>query len=256
MSITIQTVNKHGSIPDKMRVDKTNKKRVTYFKEYLKWLKINEIFNVAENIIKTSIVSSDYKPTKVTLELDELEHLRDYEFDNEKYRKVRDAFIFMCATSFRYGDLITFSKAHVNGKYIVKTAVKTIKNKAEYTIPITTTIEKLMKKYNYNFKFYTQQPFNRYLKDLLREYSEDTGRLKDVVRIKNIILGKETWEEKKKWDCISSHTGRRTFITLAIEKPISHNKIINMTAHLRVTTLNQYINPNTRPPEPEEISFV
>ena len=236
--------------------DRTNKKRISTLREYLRWLRMQGIYSVPERVIKAKINSSDYPTTKVTLESDELKDLYAYTFKDDKYNKVKDAFIFMCATSFRFSDLITFSEAHVKGNYIVKTAIKTMKGNATYTIPITPTINTIMLKYSFNFNFYTNQAFNRLLKELLKEYSDDTKKLKSEIDIRKVVLGKEVFEKKEKWKCISSHNGRRTFITLALENGIPTNKIINMTAHKRVTTLNEYINPNTKSPEAVQISFV
>ena len=48
-------------------------------------------------------------------------------------------------------------------------------------------------------------------------------------------------EVKLKRDCISAHTGRRTFISILVENGVPISRVMDMTGHTKETTLRIYI---------------
>ena len=69
--------------------------------------------------------------------------------------------------------------------------------------------------------------------------------MKEDITIKKMINEREHYETKQKWELISSHTGRRTFITHCINNGIDLKNIMNMTGHSNIQQLVDYAQPAT-----------
>ena len=207
----------------------TIKKRLKSFKIFLnycvskKYLKLN--FDYSRIKIKT------YDPTIVTLTEAEFQQLKVW--DAGKYQKVKDLFIFGILTSLRYSDLVGVREHHITNDNIVKKSEKT---DIQQIIPLNRISREILERYNYNLQLYTTQTYNRLLKKMGQESAifsaevvlvEQRGNQRNEVR-------------KQKWECLESHTARRTFITRAITKGIPLNVIMGITGHTRIETLSRY----------------
>lgn len=79
------------------------------------------------------------------------------------------------------------------------------------------------------------QMFNREIKEVLKKIG--------LCRPVNIIskVGNCKMEENKElWELVSSHTGRRTYVTLSLEQGISLHHLMLSTGHTKTSTLLQY----------------
>jgi integrase len=210
------------------------KKRLKSFKIFLnyceskKYLKLN--FDYSRIKIKT------YDPTIVTLTEDEFQKLKAW--DAGKYQKVKDLFIFGILTSLRYSDLVSVREHHIMNDNIVKKSEKT---DIQQIIPLNRISREILERYNYNLQLYTTQTYNRLLKRMGQESGIFSG---EVVLIEQ--RGNQRSEvRKQKWECLESHTARRTFITRAITKGIPLNVIMGITGHTRIETLTRYMDKYT-----------
>jgi hypothetical protein len=61
-------------------------------------------------------------------------------------------------------------------------------------------------------------------------------RINLVWRIRNEKLEKS----QHLWEVVSSHTGRRTYVTLSLEQGVSHHHLMLTTGHMKTTTLLKY----------------
>ena len=91
---------------------------------------------------------------------------------------------------------------------------------------------------NYNFNHFSIQKFNDYLKELCEKYNLFQDEIKYTVRH---LKHKEAFVYKR-YELISSHTARRTFITNAIDKDMTIAEIKRITGHKKYDTLLKYIN--------------
>ena len=208
----------------------TIKKRLKSFKIFLnyceskKYLKLN--FDYSRIKIKT------YDPTIVTLTEDEFQKFKEWK--PGKYQKVKDLFIFGILTSCRFSDLVSIREHHITNDNIVKKSEKT---DIQQIIPLNRISREILERYNYNLQLYTTQTYNRLLKKMGKESGIFTG---EIVLIEQ--RGNQRNEvRKQKWECLESHTARRTFITRAITKGIPLNVIMGITGHTRIETLTRYI---------------
>ena len=210
------------------------KKKLKSFKIFLnyceskKYLKLN--FDYSRIKIKT------YDPTIVTLTEDEFQKFKVWE--PGKYQKVKDLFMFGILTSCRYSDLISIREHHIINDNIVKKSEKT---DIQQIIPLTRITREILERYHFNLQLYTTQTYNR----LLKKMGKESGLFESEVVLVEQRGSQKLEIRKKKWECLESHTARRTFITRAITKGIPLNIIMGITGHTRIETLSRYMDKYT-----------
>lgn len=136
------------------------------------WLKkIKSIFNYAWQTGKidanpfygTKIDRGEIEITYLTDE--EMDIIRNKQFLKEKYNRVRDIFLFQCATALSYSDMIEVKKEDIkekDGQYYLMGYRK--KTGSKYVIPLSNEALLILKKYDYNLPFISPQKYNEHLK--------------------------------------------------------------------------------------------
>lgn len=169
---------------------------------------------------------------------EEVLFLKDYPLENEIEKKVRDIFIFSCMTGLRWSDIEILNKTHIYQtsklKYIKKENKKTGE---DIIIPLNMTSVQILKRYDFNLKHLTNQQFNRILKNIVG----NTGKFNKKVD----KINKDTGKKYKRWELISIHKGRHTFISNLIKSRTPVNEIMKYTGHTKLETLMEYINTHT-----------
>ena len=169
----------------------------------------------------------------------ELKQLQNLDLkDRPKLERVRDRFLIGAYTGLRYSDyslLVKQNFSNINGKTFI--IDETRKTGEPVLIPAHPTVITILEKYNYQLpKPISRQKFNDYLKELflLAEFTQDVIIYKSKAgrRIKTI---------KQKYQLITSHTARRSFITNALIAGISETVIMKLTGIKKRDTLQKYI---------------
>lgn len=163
-----------------------------------------------------------------------------FEFDfsqNSRLEKVRDLFVFGCFTGMRFSNYSIVKKGDVYNEHINVIDVKD--NSKSLSIPLNDYSLYILKKYDYNLPKITNQKFNDYIKEVVREVG-----LNYEIK-KTMKIGQEIVESISPfYDRISSHTARRSFITIMKNKKIPDNIIMGYTGHKSVVLFNQYYKAN------------
>src|ERR1035437_1138490 len=150
---------------------------------------------------------SEVEVDAVSLTERELDTLYNFDFSyNKKMENVRDLFVFGAWVGLRFSDFSNINPENIvqiDGEYFIKLITK--KTKELVIIPCNPVVLDIFKKYEHsrNSLPYTisNQKFNDYIKDVCK-----AAGLTEKGRLSNDI-GLELWE------CISSHTARRSFAT-------------------------------------------
>lgn len=222
-------------------VAKTLHKRFSSFLTFWKFLvkkKIVTNVTVIEEFIKTI---RPQKKQKVTLTVDEVYMLYNKNFDEDSYNIVKDLFVFTCLTGLRYSDLKVFDASFIkkhhsgNGLFYQRKAVKTIDSSGiTFRIPLCKTAIDILGKYNNNLKPHVRS--NAELNDKLHKLLKLSKLFNDLTEEKD----KETGEYLTRYDAISWHQGRDSFITnLVYHTPV--NELMIYTGHSKISTLQGYI---------------
>lgn len=125
-----------------------------------------------------------------------------------------------------------FKKSDIVGNVIIKRAEKT---DIKFYIPITEKLKKLLDKWDWRLPKVSNQKFN----DAIKEVCEIAGFNEPVT--KTIFYGNKKIEEIKPfYERVSSHTARRTFITIAANQGVPDHLIMKITSIKDPKTLQTY----------------
>jgi len=216
----------------KGHINNTFSRNVGLFKTFMFW-SLKNGYNY-----KADFINFKKKPRVVTnqiaLKKEDLQKLMLQEFDSKRLERIRDVFVFSCVTGLRFGELKLISKTNVvNDSLLLKEEKGAGKTTRE--IPLNEIALFLLRKYNYKLPLIANQKHNDYIKEVFQA----AGYTDDVE--KTTTKGKEVIREIMPfYDRISSHTARRTFITMMKRKGKSDKLIAEITGHNDMKTLNQY----------------
>lgn len=237
--LTFNTINEEFYIKftdfcytDKNHYTNTFSRNVGLFKTFMFWaLKRN--YTYRDNF-------KDFKkPTRVitkeeALSLDQVESIFNFKCKSKSLEQVKDIFVFQCLTGLRYGELKKINNRVIKGNTIMLKEEKD-SNKIEREIPLFDISSYILKKYNYKLPLITNQKQNDYIKDVLEdmEFTQEV----EFTRIKGVEQEVVVVPFYKR---ISTHTARRTFITILRNKGIADKTVMSITGHKDIKTFNMY----------------
>ena len=154
--------------------------------------------------------------------------------------KVRDVFCFCCFTSLRYSDVANLKRTNVFEDYIQVTTIKTYET---LRIELNDYSKAILDKYkdetytdNLALPVISNQKMNDYLKEL-----GELCCIDEPVSITYYKGGERYDETYKKYELLTTHCGRRTFISNAIMLGIAPEIVMRWTGHEDYRTMKPYI---------------
>lgn len=217
---------------EKGHINNTFSRNVGLVKTFLFWALKNKY------TYKADFINFKKKPKVITnqiaLKKEDIVTILAKEFESKKLEKVRDVFVFSCVTGLRFGELKFVSKNSVSGKTLILKEEKGSSKKSR-EIPLSGIALHLLNKYEYKLPLIANQKHNDYIKEVFEEAGYTHKVEKTSTRGKEVIR-----ENIPFYDRISSHTARRTFITMMKRKGKSDKLIAEISGHNDMKTLNQY----------------
>jgi integrase len=191
------------------------------------------------------VVNEAYRNFKIKRESLEVIALTQNEFDllfnldlseTKRLEHVRDVFCFSCVTGLRYSDLKQLRREHLKHDEISLTVTKT---KERLTIPLSYYSLKILSRYkdmNKPLPVISSQNMNYYIKELCQKagITEEV----EIVRFKGVTREAIVYP---KYDLISVHTGRKTFVTLSLERGMSAEEVMTITGHTDYKSFKRYV---------------
>lgn len=190
-------------------------------------------------------VNDRYRDFKIKRQGLEVIALTQNEFDalfnldlsnNTRLRHVRDVFCFSCVTGFRYSDLKQLRREHIKEAEIILTVTKT---KERLIVPLSKYSQEILDKYSDKYQplpVIAAANMNKYLKELCKKAGIDEPteqvRYKGVNRLANVY---------PKYELICIHTGRKTFVTLSLERGMSAEEVMECTGHSDYKSFKRYV---------------
>lgn len=210
---------------------------VKIFKEFAKWLDV-------KGKLKYSELFYDYKPMHISarevvyLEWDELMSVYNHDFTKGYLSNVRDIFCFCCFTGLRFSDVRNMKKSDIREDYFVNTNIKTgRKVNINYNKYARAIIERHIGTEGENlFCVPSNQKTNKYIHEMAEECGLD-GEM-TLVYYKG---GRRIEETRPKYELVTTHCGRRTFICNALSMGISPNIVMKWTGHSNYSAMKPYI---------------
>jgi integrase len=171
----------------------------------------------------------------IYLTKDEINDIANLDLSNNSRRDIiRDLFLIGCYTGQSYIDYSNFNKNNIHGDFIKYSRAKNpnVSFKNEINIPIKHELLKILEKYDYKLpKTFSNQKTNKHLKEI--------GKMVDSlnVLIEINLDGKKTY----KYNCIGTHTARRSFASNEYIDGTPSLSIMQLTGHKTEKSFMKYI---------------
>ena len=163
--------------------------------------------------------------------------------------KVRDLFLVLAWTGQRYSDLeqLTAKNIHTteDGKHRYF-KVRQTKTDAVVFVPIVPELETVLAKYNdCPPKPISNQKFNDFIKEACKAVAlTDAGKgagFADDVEIERTLNAEKQTTVKPFYECVTSHTGRRSFATNGYRRDVPLPLLMSVTGHTSEAMFFKYI---------------
>jgi integrase len=212
-----------------------------YFSRVLRSVK--SFFTYAfENGLMTSIEYKKFKPLKdntdeiISLDIAELKKIEDLNNLDSELNNARNLFLLLCYTGIRYNDLNQINNNQIKNDLL---CIVTQKTKETVYIPLHTKLRLLLNQYATNNIIKIEVVPNAKLNVFLKEIGKLAELNNDIKKVR--YKGAERVEIiKKKWELLTTHTGKRTFITLGIILNIPIDVIKKITGNKNDAIFRKY----------------
>jgi integrase len=213
--------------------------------KYMKGLKQFLRFAKRKGIIKHNIdfealkFLDEIEPFKIALKESEVDALMKLDLSSDlRLDRVRDLFALEILTGQRWSDMPKV----LDSNHFSDTNIQIYQQKTgeRVTIPLHPKLKKhlayILKKYPEGFPTISNQKFNEYLKEVC--IKAEFNRKHSWV----ILTGKQKISQTDfRYNLITSHTGRRTFCTLALNSGINAELIMKVTGHRTYDQFREYV---------------
>lgn len=174
----------------------------------------------------------------VYLNREEMETLFEMEL-NDRLSRVRDLLLLGCLTGQRFSDFTEIKPANIVGKEGEKfIKLRQQKTNAEVWIPIEDPmLISILERNGWSApKAMSNQKLNEAVKELCKMAGFD-----EEVEITKYVGGRAVKEVAKKYELVSSHTGRRSFASNAIMDDMNETDVMIYTGHTSLASFKRYI---------------
>jgi integrase len=205
-----------------------------FVKSFLKWAYDREYTNnnKFEEYGNIKTVETD----SIALTKEDLDKLLSCGALNEKLEKVRNVFMFQLYTGQRYSDIQEFRITDVKNNIWTLRQQKT---KKQLDVPLVEAAMALLRKYNGDLPVISNQKANKYLKELGKE-----AGLNDIITITKYSGAERFDKQFAKYELLTTHTARRTFVSLASNYGINQQVVKAITGHGTDKMVGKYYKVN------------
>lgn len=222
-------------------VNTTINKNIRLIKQFLRWCVINKIIPFVDvSQIESKLKTIDRKVIYLTPE--ELMKVYNHTFKpTQKYLShVRDVFCFCCFTSLRYSDVANLKRSNIHEDSL---QITTIKTHDTIVIELNKFSRAILNKYK-DIEFKDDKALPVISNQKMNQYIKEVGRTCEInTPITTVSFrGKDRIEKTMpKYELLSSHVGRKTFVTSALSKGIEPIIVMQWTGHSDYKAMKPYV---------------
>ena len=210
-------------------------KAVKTLKTFLSWA-------VKRGYSDNQIFREEFKVTKKDADFEyltasELETLRTVDFSESPYLdRCRDVFVFACATGLRFSDLENLTRENVFADRLELTVQKT---RETLTVPLAPEAREILDKYAAD-----ERPLPVVSNQKANDYIKTACQLAGITQAVQLVKhhgGTRLVTTKPKYELITTHTARRTFVCNALEAGMRPEVVMSITGHRSLKSFQRYV---------------
>lgn len=210
----------------------TVNKHVSRLKTFLTWLHERGHLDTVPRVTPLPTAQSHV----VRLTLDELAALRAADLSREQpgYKKARDLFLVQVYTGQRFGDVSKMKWSDLDGD---KWHLAEEKTGVVHMVPLAAPALAIIEKYRG-----TSRPLPRVSMQKVNDMLKEIGKLAGInapVTLREAVGGEIVTRTAPKHEVLSTHVGRKTFISLMMEAGLSSKDLLGLT-HSDLRSLKHY----------------
>lgn len=213
------------------------------FRWFMRWCEKKNLITDKNVIEFRSKLKDVENKTIVFLTWEEFQQVYNFQVpESKKYlQRVKDVFIFQCTTGLRYADLASIKRSNVNleDNYFI---IVTSKTANQTTIDFNSYSREVYEKYK-DDTFENDKalpvPSNQKYNDYLKELCQLVG-INSKITISFKTGNKIVSDEVEKWTKISTHSGRRTFVSIGLALGATPEEISKITGHHSLQVMQQH----------------
>ncbi|HUH34940.1 MAG TPA: phage integrase SAM-like domain-containing protein [Moheibacter sp.] len=210
-------------------------KVITQLKTFLRW-SFDRGYSTNRKFEKFK--SFDHEKEVIYLTKHELLTLYNHEFNNKRLEHVRDTYCFGCFTGLRFSDIYQLKPSHIFEDSI-KLNIKKTKT-IDHEIPLNKFAKEILNKYKNTIyeplPVISGQKFNEYIKECCKETEINTP-----TTVSRFSGNKRVDKTVPKYQLITSHTARKTFVTNSLILGMKEMIVRNITGHKKESTFKRYV---------------
>lgn len=210
-------------------------KIIASLKTFMNWAHDNGFHS---NLAYKKFKAPERETEVIYLTIEELMKLYNFKFESKKLSHVRDFYCFGCFTGLRFSDLAGLTQSSIKGDHILLNILKT--QEVDQKIPLSNYAKAILNKYVDTvyepLPKISHQKFNDYIKECCRK--ADISSPTAMVRFSG---SKRTQTIHPKWQLITSHTARKTFVTNSLILGMKEMVIRNITGHKKEENFKRYV---------------
>ena len=226
---------------DKDMVNSTIGKQMGYLKWFLNWASAKKYnSNMEYMTFKPKLKNTQAKI--IFLTFDELDQLKSFTIpESKKYlERVRDVLVFCCYSGLRYSDVENLKRSDIYENHIEVTTIKTTDS---LRIDLNNHSRAILEKYkDIPFEDNMALPVisNQKMNDYIKELGELAG-INTPIRITRYRGNERIDTVYPKYQLLCTHTGRKTFICMALALGIPPSVVMKWTGHSDYKAMKPYI---------------
>lgn len=178
----------------------------------------------------------------IYLTQEEVRKLQEFQFNKSQsaLERVRDVFLFCCFTGLRYSDAAKLKRSDIKAEHIEVVTKKTVD---ALRIDLNDHSRAILEKYA-NTPFPNDLALPIISNEKMNAHLKDLGKLCGIEDMTRIVYfqGNQRFEEVlPKWQLLTTHVARRTFVVTALQLGIPAEVIMRWTGHSRYEAMKPYI---------------
>jgi integrase len=174
----------------------------------------------------------------IYLTIEELMTLFNHDFESPRLNHVRDVYCFGCFTGLRFSDIKQLRVSNVFEDHLLLNIQKT--KTIGQNIPLNNYAQKILSRYKDTIyvplPVISSQKFNKYIKECCEIAKIDTP-----TSITRYVGQKRIDKLVPKYEVITSHTARKTFVTNSLILGMKEMVVRNITGHKKEETFRKYV---------------